>query len=101
LNEIKCDKSCRGEAKAKAAGLFKQGKQYQTYFGLKCCYELFSECESVARKLQGQCVTAKGAQESIDVSPKSLKKLITDATVQNLLKDTEKEKKNLVCFTLL
>ncbi|KAI7802952.1 putative zinc finger MYM-type protein 1-like, partial [Triplophysa rosa] len=61
LQQLKEDKTVRGETRAKIGGLLRQAMKAKTYYGLLCCEAIFEPCESVARSLQHTKASALGA----------------------------------------
>jgi hypothetical protein len=89
LKIIANDSNARGEARAKANGLLKQGLKSDTYFYLCAGRDIFDECELVAKKLQSPSVTAMAASELIDNLKLRLQSLRSDNKFANYLRKNE------------
>lgn len=95
LVEIKNDTNTRGDCKAKAAGLAKQGKQSKTFFTLIAFQQIFQECEIVARQLQGTGVTGRTVLEMVALLKQRLTTMRNDQHVDKLLEITEQKTADL------
>ena len=65
LKMLEQDKTVRGDTQAKISGLYKQATKARTYFGLLSCEALFGPCEAVARILQSERASTRGALECV------------------------------------
>ena len=88
LKDIENDPGARGEARAKAKGLLKQGLKKETYFYLLAGHSMFSECEIVAKKLQSKHITAMAASELIETLKLRLKQLRTQDNFNTVMEKT-------------
>ena len=87
LNEVALDKNYHGNVRARAAGLYKQSKEFRTYFGLLACCKLFGSCEAVVKHLQRSDLTAEGLKDSIQCLEQSLKAMRSDEAGGTLLEE--------------
>ncbi len=92
LKQIKDDANTRGDCKAKAAGLFKQGKLMYTYIALRCAHSIFSECDNVATVLQKESITMRGAMQAVDGLLLHLQNLRRDDFFDSVIKLAEANK---------
>ncbi|KAI4799976.1 hypothetical protein KUCAC02_016514 [Chaenocephalus aceratus] len=81
---LKDDKSVRGDARAKIGGLYKQSLKGRTLFGLLCCEALFEPCEAVAKNLQSNNASARGALECTHLLRERIVALRDDTVVQGI-----------------
>ncbi|KAF3832689.1 hypothetical protein F7725_026354 [Dissostichus mawsoni] len=84
LKILKDDKSVRGDARAKIGGLYKQSLKGRTLFGLLCCEVLFEPCEAVAKNLQSNNASARGALECTHLLRERIVALRDDTVVQGI-----------------
>ncbi|KAF3849575.1 hypothetical protein F7725_019294, partial [Dissostichus mawsoni] len=84
LKILKDDKSVRGDARAKIGGLYKQSLKGRTLFGLLCCEALFEPCEAVAKNLQSNNASARGALECTHLLRERIVALRDDTVVQGI-----------------
>ena len=96
LNDVALDKGSRGDVQARAAGLYKQSKEFRTYFGLLACCKLFGSCEAVAKHLQRSDVTAEGLKDSIQCLEQTLKVMRSDEAAGTLLEEAAENVKSTV-----
>ncbi|KAJ4940125.1 hypothetical protein JOQ06_026434 [Pogonophryne albipinna] len=78
------DKTVRRDTQAKVSGLYKQATKAKTYFGLLCCEALFGPCETVARALQSEKASAKGALECVSALRQRMHGLREDGFIQEM-----------------
>ena len=60
LEVLSMDKFVRTNAQLRIRGLLKQAQLAKTYDGVLLCVDIFCPCESLAKVLQGNGVTAHG-----------------------------------------
>ncbi|KAJ4934669.1 hypothetical protein JOQ06_007454 [Pogonophryne albipinna] len=84
LKMLEQDKTVRGDTRAKESGLYKQATKAKTYFGLLCCEALFGPCETVARALQSEKASAKGALECVSALRQRMHGLREDGFIQEM-----------------
>lgn len=94
LKELTDDLSIRGEARAKAKGLFKQSQLRETYFYIFAAYKIFHECEIVAKQLQSKDITANDCLELIENLKLTLQRFRTDDFFRSLIKKTDEATDN-------
>ncbi len=85
LEQLKEDRSVRGDIRAKIRGLHKQAMKAKTYYGLLCCEAIFEPCESVARSLQHTKASALGTLKCAELLERCMEALRDDAVVDNML----------------
>ena len=85
LKALEQDRTVRAETRAKISGLYRQGTQARTYFGLVCSEALFAPCEAVARSLQSKTSTARAALESVRVLQQRMQGLREENAVKQLM----------------
>ncbi|KAL0148732.1 hypothetical protein M9458_054779 [Cirrhinus mrigala] len=86
MEQLKEDRSVRGDIRAKIRGLHKQAiKKAKTYYGLLCCEAIFEPCESVARSLQHTKASALGALKCAELLERRMEALRDDAVVDKML----------------
>lgn len=90
LAVISTDKSMRGDSRAKARGLLKTAKSARIFYGMLVCKELFVPCEAVAKQLQGNHLTANGAQELIGILKERFQSLRNDEKADYLFSSCTK-----------
>ena len=78
------DKTVRGDTRAKISGLYKQATKARTYFGLLSCEALFGPCEAVARTLQSEKASARGALECVSALRERMHALREDGFVHEM-----------------
>ncbi|KAI4811230.1 hypothetical protein KUCAC02_014145 [Chaenocephalus aceratus] len=84
LKMLEQDKTVRGDTRAKVYGLYKQATKAKTYFGLLCCEALFGPCQTVARALQSEKASAKGALECVSALRQRMHGLREDGFIQEM-----------------
>lgn len=88
LSAISSDMSTRAEVRVKATALAKKGSKAETFFGLLVCEKLFSECEVVAKKLQGNGVSAVALAEMVQVLVVRISTLRSEVEFNKLVEET-------------
>ncbi|KAL0154385.1 hypothetical protein M9458_050351 [Cirrhinus mrigala] len=84
MEQLKEDRSVRGDIRAKIRGLHKQAMKAKTYYGLLCCEAIFEPCESVARSLQHTKASALGALKCAELLERRMEALRDDAVVDKM-----------------
>ena len=89
VSEIKKDKNKRGDARARASGLHKQGLEHRTYFFILVSSKVFKKCESVATQLQGEAVSAGDTIVLVSILRNEIQKCRSDVEFDELLMEAD------------
>ena len=99
LKMLEQDKTVRGDTRAKISGLYKQATKARTYFGLLSCEALFGPCEAIARTLQSEKASTRGALECVSTLRECMPALREDGFVHEMTSKVTAcaERNNLKC----
>ena len=84
LKQLSDDRNVRGDTRATIGGFLKAAVNVKTYFGLLMCGAVFAPSEDIAKRLQGENVTAQGALESVTLLIEQLQNLRSEEKMNSL-----------------
>jgi hypothetical protein len=90
LEFLSADRSTRGETRSKAGGLYKSALKKNTYFALKSAHLIFKECETTAKILQSEQITAAGAAEAIGLLKNTIVRMRSGDMITTIEQSTER-----------